>query len=357
MDPSQLEQDLREVENELSGVQAQLDALLQRQEELVGRKNFLKLQLEPLQAQGQASSSEGAEATSTTCDWECGEFPWNSEIVSTLKATFKMDGFRPLQMSCINATLSQKDVILIMPTGGGKSLCYQLPAVMGKGVTLVISPLVSLMEDQLLAVKKAGIKSCTLNASSSREDVKCTHADMLQANPTLKLIYVTPEKIAKSKWFMSKLEKTYENNRLTRIVIDEVHCASQWGHDFRPDYKILGILKRQFPTVPILGLTATATSKVLEEVKGMLSLKECLVFRASYNRSNLFYEVQVKSSAHKAQMDAMAALIKRKFPSESGKEFLVVAQEQRLLLYGCTHLEVKHRLLTEGKVFMHVPQA
>ena len=205
-----------------------------------------------------------------------------------------------------------------MPTGGGKSLCYQLPAVLSRGLTLIISPLVSLMEDQLLAVRNLGIESCALNASASREEVNHIHNRMTQKDGTLKLLYVTPEKLSKSKRFMSKLEKTYEDGQLSRIVIDEIHCASQWGHDFRPDYKILGILKRQFPSVPILGLTATATSKVLEEVKEMLSLKECLVLRASYNRSNLFYEVRLKSGVHKTQMDNMVTLIKRRFSTHSG---------------------------------------
>lgn len=311
-----LVKELEEVDTELDIVQAELDALLQHQEELLDRKNLLNLQLESLEG---ASTGSIGEPSAESTNWEGGDFPWTTNALSILKTTFKMAALRPLQASCINATLSGKDVVLIMPTGGGKSLCYQLPATIMQGLTLVISPLVSLMEDQLLAVKKLGIESCTLNASSSREDINRTHAQMVRVDLTLKLLYVTPEKVAKSKRFMSKLEKTYENNRLSRIVIDEVHCASQWGHDFRPDYKILGILKRQFPSVPILGLTATATSKVLEDVKGMLSLKKCLVFRASYNRSNLFYEVRVKSSVQKNLMDEIAALIKMKFPSGSGK--------------------------------------
>ena len=134
----------------------------------------------------------------------------------------------------------------------------------------------------------------------------------------LRLLYVTPEKLSKSKRFMSKLEKMYELGRLARIVIDEVHCVSQWGHDFRPDYKILGILKRQFPGVPILGLTATATARVLVDCQKILSLKSCLTFRASYNRPNLFYEVRQKAISQKAQIEEMAGLIKTKFPKQSG---------------------------------------
>lgn len=311
-----LGKELEEVENELAVVQSELDVLLQKQEELLERKSLLKTQLESLE--GSRIRLQNAKLLSQ--DWENGDFPWSSQIFSILKSTFKIEKFRYLQASCINATLSNKDTILIMPTGAGKSLCYQLPAVLSKGFTLIVSPLVSLMEDQLLSVKNLGIESCALNASTSREDLNHAHNQMTQKDSMLKLLYVTPEKLSKSKRFMSKLEKAYENGMLSRIVIDEVHCASQWGHDFRPDYKILGILKRQFPTVPILGLTATATSKVLEEVKEMLSLKECLVLRASYNRSNLFYEVRLKSSVHKTQMETMVSLIKRRFAANSGKQ-------------------------------------
>ena len=325
-----LKRDLDDVNGELEAVQVELDALLSRQEELLERKNLLQLQLKSL---SDSKEESGSSRTVEVCDWENGDFPWKSSVLSALKSTFKMQSLRPLQASCINATLSKKDVILIMPTGGGKSLCYQLPAVLSsRGFTLVISPLVSLMEDQLLAVKRLGIKSATLNASSSREAVNHTHALMTQQPPPqaagdsstaspLKLLYVTPEKIAKSKRFMSKLEKSHQSNLLSRIVIDEIHCASQWGHDFRPDYKILGILKRQFPSTPILGLTATATSKVLEDVKSMLSLRECLVFRASYNRPNLFYEVRPKGSVHRTLMEDIVGLIKRRFSSDSGKFF------------------------------------
>lgn len=312
-----LEVQLEQTEAELLSLQTDLDILLERQQELLQKKQQLERRRDSLRSTERHPSSNTVAIDST--DWENGEFPWSAAVATSLKSTFKIDQFRPLQASCVNATLSKKDTILIMPTGAGKSLCYQLPAVLSPGLTLVISPLISLMEDQLLAVKNLGIQSSTLNASSSREDIKRVHTEMVERGSTLKVLYVTPEKISKSKWFMAKLEKCYEIGQLSRIVIDEVHCASHWGHDFRPDYKILGILKRQFPTVPLLGLTATATTRVVEDVKQILALKECLLFRASYNRANLFYEVRQKKSGHKPQMEALSALIKRRFPSMSGR--------------------------------------
>ena len=310
-----LKEELEEVDCQLVCLEQELETLLQRQQELQDRRQLLQTQLESIKNVQHQEERSKLEAT----DWEHGIFPWSEEARAILNSFFKLDAFRSLQLSCINATLSKKDVILIMPTGGGKSLCYQLPAVFGNGITLVISPLVSLMEDQLLAVQNLGIESSTLNANSSREEVNRVHGAMTDKRTVLKLLYVTPEKISKSKRFMSKLEKCYENEKLSRIVIDEVHCTSQWGHDFRPDYKILGILKRQFPEAPILGLTATATAKVLADCKEILSLEQCLIFRASYNRSNLFYEVRSKPAFHKAQTEELAQLIRMRFPKQSGR--------------------------------------
>ena len=342
-----LRSQLDEVESELICVEQQLEQILQRQQSLQERKEMLIAQLESYQDSVNLVGEQ-------TTDWEKGKFPWGEKVQETLSSVFKISSFRPLQASCVNATLSLRDTILIMPTGGGKSLCYQLPALLNPGITLVVSPLVSLMEDQLMSVKSLTINASLLNASSSRTEATQIQNAMTDKQSGLKLLYVTPEKIAKSKRFMSKLEKTYELGLLSRIVIDEIHCASQWGHDFRPDYKILGILKNQFPKTPILGLTATATSKILTDVKEMLSLKQCLIFRASYNRSNLFYEVRVKPAAHKAQIDEMIVLIKTRFSKQSGKLSLTFISNvllKKLQEYIANEYYVKSTLA--GRVQLH----
>ena len=318
-DREKLISELRQIERDLASIEENIRLLQEQKENLEDSKSLLLAQIDSLEDEHDDDIIISCQSGGT--DWENGRFSWTDKLHSTLNETFGLTSFRPLQLSCMNAILSQRDVILVMPTGGGKSLCYQLPAVINCGFTLVVSPLVSLMEDQLMSVKRYNIRSEMLNASSNKQQISEVHSAMInRTDNTLKLVYVTPEKISKSKTFMSKLEKAYEAKKLTGIVIDEVHCTSQWGHDFRPDYKFLGILKRQFPQTPVMGLTATATDKVLEDCKSILNLgPSCLVFKASYNRPNLFYEIREKLPSHKDQMDRMQELIKTKFNKQSGK--------------------------------------
>mgnify|MGYP005983920093 FL=1 len=155
-------------------------------------------------------------------EWIDREFEWSNTLRQLLKDKFGFDTFRPKQLAAINATLSKKDVLLVMPTGGGKSLVYQLPALVESGFSLVVSPLISLIEDQLIGLKKIGIKAATIHASTSKEEVKTIYEQMLDKKSSLKLLYVTPEWLAKSKRFMSNLKKAYETNRISRVAIGNV---------------------------------------------------------------------------------------------------------------------------------------
>lgn len=245
-------------------------------------------------------------------NWDSENFDWSKKLVRGLSEIFKLKEFRPLQIRAMNVFLSKEDSILVMPTGGGKSLCFQLPAVISVGVTIVISPLLSLMEDQIHALRKLNINARFICAKT-KDETKDTINMIADPNSGLKLVYVTPEFMAKSKRFMSSVQKAFERKILTGFAIDEVHCCSQWGHDFRPDYKFLGILKAQFPGVPILGLTATAPAKVIVDIQKMIDIQGSLVLRAFFNRPNLYYEVRRKPADKEACLDIIANLLKTRF--------------------------------------------
>ncbi|XP_042879108.1 ATP-dependent DNA helicase Q1-like [Penaeus japonicus] len=298
---------LEQVERELKQVIQQIQILQGRKQRLTSRRDKIK---DSIQQQKSAILSQR--------DWDRKDFPWSEELENKLQSVFGISRLRAHQLPTINATMSKVDAILIMPTGGGKSLCYQLPALISKGITLVVSPLVSLIEDQLMGLKELGVEARKLNASSTREEVNAVHFAMTDAKSPLKLLYVTPEKLAKSKRFMSKLQKMHEMGRFARLAIDEVHCCSQWGHDFRPDYKFLGIMRKMFPGTPILGLTATATSRVVNDVQKILDIQGCLILKASFNRPNLIYQVRPKSSSQKECNDEFQNLLEGEFRGQSG---------------------------------------
>lgn len=200
------DKELNEITEELNEIEIQIASLLERQQYLLERKNEIESRLKNTE---KPSTSKTNVPQKRRC-FDGANFSWSKDLELALQNVFKIDSFRPLQLECMNATLSGCDCILIMPTGGGKSLCFQLPAVIAKGFTLVVSPLISLMEDQLMALKRLNIKSEMLNSSCSREKVNSVHAAMVDKKSELKLLYVTPEKIAKSKRFMAKLEKGFD---------------------------------------------------------------------------------------------------------------------------------------------------
>ncbi|OGL94791.1 ATP-dependent DNA helicase RecQ [Candidatus Uhrbacteria bacterium RIFOXYB12_FULL_58_10] len=207
-----------------------------------------------------------------------------------LKTHFGYDAFRPLQEEIMNAALRGEDALVLMPTGGGKSLCYQLPALLFDGVTLVISPLIALMKDQVDALVANGIAAAFLNSSLTDDEMDSVRFRALSGE--LKILYVAPERLA-SYGFQDFLRQL----RVSLIAVDEAHCISEWGHDFRPDYRNLKDLRRAFPDVPVMALTATATPKVREDIVAQLGMPSAPVFVSSFNRPNLNYVLRQKQNA------------------------------------------------------------
>ncbi|EME40256.1 hypothetical protein DOTSEDRAFT_179253 [Dothistroma septosporum NZE10] len=250
-------------------------------------------------------------------------YPWSDEVKRTLKESFKLKGFRENQCEAINATLGGKDAFVLMPTGGGKSLCYQLPALIrgGKtrGVTVVISPLLSLMEDQVQHLRNLNIQAFLINSETTKEE-RGFLLDSLK-NPDVEkfitLLYVTPEMLSKSAAINNAFTRLHQSRRFARLVIDEAHCVSQWGHDFRPDYKEIGEVRNRLPGVPVMALTATATENVKLDTIHNLGIKGCEVFTQSFNRPNLYYEVRMKGKG-KNDLASIASLIKDDHPKQTG---------------------------------------
>ncbi|KAF3444465.1 hypothetical protein FNV43_RR14157 [Rhamnella rubrinervis] len=252
---------------------------------------------------------------STDKKWSSENFSWTKKLEANNKKVFGNHSFRPNQREVINATMSGYDVFVLMPTGGGKSLTYQLPALICPGITLVISPLVSLIQDQIMHLLQANIPAAYLSGNMEWAEQQEILRELNSDYCKYKLLYVTPEKVAKSDVLLRHLESLHARELLARFVIDEAHCVSQWGHDFRPDYQGLGILKQKFPNIPVLALTATATASVKEDVVQALGLVNCIVFRQSFNRPNLWYSVIPKT---KKCLDDIDKFIKENHYDECG---------------------------------------
>ncbi|MEL6673668.1 MAG: DNA helicase RecQ [Bacteroidota bacterium] len=233
----------------------------------------------------------------------------NSELLSALKQYFGYDSFRGKQEAVINNLLQGKDTFVIMPTGAGKSLCYQLPAVMMEGTALVISPLIALMKNQVDQLQAFGIEAGFLNSSMNRANYDAVKQKAL--NGTLKLLYVAPESLVKEE-FIDFLKQA----RVSFIAVDEAHCISEWGHDFRPEYRRIREMMSQLGSVPVIALTATATPKVRQDIVHNLQIDEATIFLTSFNRENLYYEIRPKVSNNHATTEVIKYI--KQNPGKSG---------------------------------------
>ncbi|NUN64405.1 DNA helicase RecQ [Pseudanabaena biceps] len=228
--------------------------------------------------------------------------PTSDSLQQALKQYFGYDSFRAGQREIIEAHLAGRDTLAIMPTGGGKSICFQLPALIKTGITIVVSPLIALMQDQVTALKENGIGATFLNSSLSYRETQQRSQAIL--NGTIKLVYVAPERLF-AEQFLEFLNIIKNSIGIAGFAIDEAHCVSEWGHDFRPEYRQLSRLRQIYPDVPVIGLTATATERVREDIAQQLQLQQPYIHIASFNRTNLYYEVVPKQGTEQSYINLL----------------------------------------------------
>jgi RecQ family ATP-dependent DNA helicase len=230
---------------------------------------------------------------------------WTMPVLNILRSTFKLNNFRLIQKEVVNAILEKKDVFCCMPTGGGKSLTFLVPAVYSSGFTLVFMPIISLIMDQMRKLDNLNIpylSTTSREGEDSREVYTKLSRAIKDGETPYKVIFITPEKFSKSAAISSMLDDAYKKGMIDRAIIDEAHCVSGWGHEFRPDYLSLETLKNRFPQIQIVALTATATKMVREDVIDILKMKDALYFQSSFNRKNLRYCVLKKQKNCKGQL-------------------------------------------------------
>jgi ATP-dependent DNA helicase RecQ len=225
-----------------------------------------------------------------------------AELQAALKRIFGFDRFRTGQEAVVRDALAGRDVLALMPTGGGKSLCFQLPALLQPGVTLVVSPLIALMQDQVRLLEDNDIAASFINSSLEAAEVSRRTAALLRGD--YKLFYLAPERLLLPEFVDGPLRRLNESPGINAFVIDEAHCVSEWGHDFRREYRQLSLLRRRHPQIPMLAFTATATPRVRTDIVAQLALRNPALHVTSFNRPNLFYQVRAKSKRTYAELSA-----------------------------------------------------
>src|SRR5438270_12051220 len=270
-----------------------------------------------------------------------------------LKQHFGHETFRPGQLEIIEHALVGRDAFVLMPTGGGKSLTYQLPALMMPGLTIVISPLIALMHDQVDRLRVNGIPATFINSSLS--PTERTRREQAAISGRLKLLYVAPERLLGEN-FLYLLDEVENNVGLSLLAVDEVHCVSEWGHDFRPEYRQLGRLRKRYPDIPLMALTATATERVRDDILTQLRLHDPLIHIASFDRPNLYYEVRPKS---RSSYSELVQLLRE----QPGASVIIYCQSRRgvddlseaLKSYAIRSLPYLSGLITEQRNDNHTP--
>ena len=235
----------------------------------------------------------------------------SSTAQQILRDTFGYSSFRGAQQAIVEHVVNGGDALVLMPTGGGKSLCYQIPAMLREGVGIVVSPLIALMQDQVDALKQLGVSAAFLNSSLEAEEAREVSRRMIRGE--LKLLYVAPERLM-TEGFLNQVEHLQQQNRISLFAIDEAHCVSQWGHDFRPEYRALTVLHERFPGVPRIALTATADAPTRREIVERLALDRATQFVSSFDRPNIRYRVTLKDNARKQ----LQSFLETEHPNDAG---------------------------------------
>ncbi|GLI63211.1 hypothetical protein VaNZ11_006064 [Volvox africanus] len=292
------------------------------------------LSLEPTDHQGTAKRPAVTEAA-------------RNRALAMLKSTYGFETFRGKQEEAVLAALAGRDTLVIMPTGGGKTICYVIPALMQPGVCIVVSPLLALMQDQVANLTKVGVRAAQLSSALPVAQRAAVLADLTGTDggdqPTIRLLLVTPELLAASGRFRSVLRQLHTRRNLSLFAIDESHCISSWGHDFRPTYRQLQVLRRDFPGVPIMALTATATSQVQDDICEQLRLHNPLRLLTSFNRPNISYAVRYLDVEELSEVEALVKLLRERLTSGGTVPCSIVYCQKRE-----TCEEVAEKLSREG---------